>query len=773
MSNNPIYPFGGPEGWNPPESVFLVRQGSHQSPRPQSTAQPLNQEGTSVDPPLTSSTRARPDYHHENPSLLSSSRAGGPQQSSGAAPSGQILRSSSAKFKDLQMWGMALQERLIAGETLTAAESQQLVTIKNIIQRLKDQSTQVQKAQNSSLHEGQPQQVNSPASSVPPQHVQSPEMIFEDIRTRFAHLQEKHRSQGLTAAESRENRALYAYLRQLYPGRQQGDLPAGGNHASSSQNQATIPGRTPSVNVTALSTVSPSVDGNGQPPEAQSINVRYNSAQGHISNQTVDPPAQQHQRVAPLEQQHHGHVRQQSYNNVQGQFGSSQPQLQDMFHQGHLQPRAQAMAQTSAFQAGIMPQPQNTSLAQGISRHQSDPPSHHSRPEYQRFAARGALPMIAGEKHGLYNKHVQDGNEVQDRAKRPRVTVPLDTNYSAGQAQAQPALEQTSHSGSDTTRLQEQPKIIIPLGNLDPKVAQETLGTAIKITETGGKLTRVPPGSKAIIVPEGSFIACRPQDSPSIYIGSSDTPDIQHSQTKIAYPSFLQGLKASMEHQRKIEAGVPFENIKMAVFDDRQHRVEPISKPEQSSAVTADAGESTHDTAIKREQGAATSEEEADVKEPASEDAKMMATAHTQSPGATAGVKRSLSAVQEGLGPAGDLDQAAKRPATGTPNDGSMAADDCQQVEQATSPPTTITPVLPSLDQTARQSSVVSSEDQPSIPRVSAEEEAREQYWDAIVAEGIEDWNARPKPTREEPDRLKEWREKHKWQDTDDEEEDS
>ena len=558
---------------------------------------PSNQEGISVDPTLTSS--------------------------------GQNVPSRSMKFKDLRERGMALHRRLESGETLTAAESAEFEMIKNVIQRVKDQSKKDQTAPSSSLYVGQPQKANSLVLPAPPQHVQNPEMGIEDIRMCLMHLEEKQESHGLTALEVQDFRALRDRLRQMYSERQQ-------------VNQATMPGSIPLVKAAALSTASPSAGGipevsrhrhctpqqisedqqdsrhclapprghssasgpggaadarfrdlsnfqtAGQRPEAQSPNIRYNSTVGYNSNQIAGTPTQEPQQWASIGQQHQGQARQHSYDNMQGQFIPRQPQPQGMSYQRHLAPTSQEIAQTSFFRSQSMPQPHNTTLVKRISHHQSESPNiHFTEPEYRRYTTPTA--SIAGQKHGLYgNERAQDGY----RAKRARVDAPLDANYSAGEMQS--ALKQTPNPGSDTSRLQEQPKITLPLGNLDPKVAQETLRKAIQVMQSGGTIVPVPPGTKAVILPQHSFIACRPQDSPSVFTGSSDTN--QRSWKKIATPSFMQGFEASMKHQHKMQAGVPCENIKVAVFDDRQDQMEPVSKPTQSSSINAKSGESIDET---------------------------------------------------------------------------------------------------------------------------------------------------------------------------------
>ena len=735
--------------------------------------EPSNQKGVLVDPTMTSS--------------------------------GQNFPSRSMNIKDLRVRGMALYGRLKSGETLTAAESAELEMIKNVMQRVKDQSKKDQTAQNSSLYVGQPQQANSLVFSAPPQHVQNPEMSIEGVRMRLVHLQEKQESRGLTALEVQDFRALCDWLRQKCPGRQQGNLQAGGTHAvpspsraASSQHQATMPGSTPLVKVAALSTASPRGDGipevsrhrpctpqqisenqqdsrhclapprshsstndpgnatdarfrdlsnfqtAGQRPEAHNFNIRYNSNLGYNSNQIAGTPTQEPQQEAPRGQQYQGQARQQSYDNMQGQFIPRQPQLQGMPYQKHLPPTSQAIAQTSSFQAESMPPQHNTTLVQGISHHQSELPNlHFAGPEYRQYTTPTA--SIAGQKHSLYgNERAQDGN----RAKRARVDAPLDANYSAGQMQS--ALKQTPNPGGDTSRLQEQPKITLPLGNLDPKVAQETLRKVYQVMQTGGTLVPVPPGMKAVILPQHSFIACRPQDSPSVFIGSSDTTP--RSWNKIATRSFIQGFEASKEHQRKMQAGIPYENIKVAVFDNRQNQMEPVSKPMQSSSIDAKSGESNDETTVARGQETRASED-TQFKGPTFEDDAMMVTAQKACPGATAGSKRPLSAVQEELCPAGDLDQAEKKVATAALNDDSLAADnrddslaaDRHQVEQ--------------------ESHVASPESQPSIPWVPTREEAQEKDMDDLVDRAIEEWNARPSP--EPQDEWEEWRERFGWQDTD------
>ena len=735
-----------------------------------------NQGGPLVEPALTSSIPARPD--------LSSSCAGGPQQCLGAAVSGQSFPSRSMNIKDLHMRGTDLHERLRAGEKLTAAEAEEFGMIKNAFRHLKDQSKD-QTAQNPSLHVGQPQQAESIVSLAPPQHMQNPRMSIEEIRTRFAHLQEKQKSQGLTALESQNFRALYDYLRRLYSGRQQGGIHAAGNpavpslsRAVSSQNQATIPGSIPLVNSTnnprntadaqmqLHSGVQESCDLSnlriaGQPPEAQNFNVRHSSTHGYGSKQTVDPRALQLPPAAHPGPRHQCQMRQQSYSNVQGELGSRQPQLQDVSYQGNLPPGSQAMARTSVFQAGIMPPLQNTSLAQGISCHQSESISRHSSgPMYQRSMTREtSTASLAGQKHGLYGtEHAQDWNELQGRAKRARLDAPLGTHCLAGQVQ--PPLRQTQIPGSDTAFLQEQTRITLPLGDLDPKVAQETLEKAIRIMQTGGTLVPVPPGMRAFILPQHSFVACRPQNSPSVFLGSSDSLDILTSRNRIALPSFIRGLQTSQEHQLKMQAGVPQEHIKVVVFDDRQNQAEPEAKPMQSSSINIKPGESTDDTAMASDQGAVAGNEDTQVKGPTSEDAVMMSSAKTPCPDAASELKQSLSAVQEEPDPAKDSDQEAKKAAT---DDIPLVADDSHQTEQAKPSQMDSPAVL--------KSQKASPEGQPAIPWVPTREEARENHWDEYIDKAVEDWNARPSP--EQPDELKEWCEKHGWQDTDDDEEDS
>ena len=668
-----------------------------------------------------------PDHHYETPSLLSSSGAGGLQQSHGTAASGQNLPSHSMNIKDLHMRGMALYSRLKSGETLTAAESREFGMIKNVLQRATDQSKKDQTAQNSSLHVGQPKQANSLVFQAPPQHVQNPEMRMAAFRMRFAHLQDKQISHGLTALENQELGALGVLLRRMYSGSQQENSHTGEIHAfpspsraGSSQYQAAIPGSTALANrpctpqhisenqqdphrylnpprshsssnnpqnaadpqLQLLSIAQDyrdlsSSQTTGQRPQAQNFNIRYNSTQGYNSNQTVGHPAQQPQQAGPVGPQHQGEARQQSYGSMQGQFSPRQPQLQDMSYPGHMPPRNQAMAQTSVFQADIM-QPVG----------------------------------LAGQKHVLY------GNEsVQNRAKRARVDAPLDAKYLAGQMQ--PTLKQTPNPGSDNTRLQEQPMITLPLGNLDPKVAQETLRKVIQVMQSGGTLLPVLPGMKGIIVPQHSIIFCRPQKGPSVFIGSSDTPDIQLSQKKIATPSFLRGLEASQEHQRKMDDGVPHENIKVAVFDDRQNQLEPVSKPMQSSSISAKSGESNDETTVAGDQEAIASNEDTQVDRPTLEDAATMPTAQEQSPGATAGIKRPLSAVREEPGSVEDSNHAAKKAATAAFDD---AADNSPQAVQAKSTQVESTSVLSSPSQRALHSRAASPKGQPSIPWVPTSE---------------------------------------------------
>ena len=205
-----------------------------------------------------------------------------------------------------------------------------------------------------------------------------------------------------------------------------------------------------------------------------------------------------------------------------------------------------------------------------------------------------------------------------------------------------------------------------------------------------------------------------------------------------------------------MQAGVPQENIKVVVFDDRQNQAQPESKPMQSSSINVKPGESTDDT-MASNQGAVAGNEDTQVKGPTSEDAMMMASAQTQCPDATSELKQSLSAVQEELDPAKDSDQEAKKAAT---DDIPLAADNSHQTEQAKPSQMESPAVL--------QSQKASPEGKPAIPWVPTREEARENYWDEYIDKAVEDWNARPSP--EQPDELKEWCEEHGWQDTDDEE---
>ena len=730
MANNPTFPFGAPRGWNSPNPITpVVHQGSHQigHDQPESEMRPVpeHMEGTTVSHDRVANEKTidaaqdsnnmgqgpsnqGPDYHNETPSLLSGSGAEGPQQSHGAAASGQNLPSSSMNIKDLNMRGMALYSRLQSGETLTAAESREFGMIKNVLQRVKDQPKKDQTAQNSSLHVGQPQQANSLVIQAPPQHVQSPEMRMEAVRTRFVHLQEKEKSHGLTPLENQELGALGVLLRRMYSGRQQENPRTAGTHAfptlsraASSQHQAAIPGSTPLAHRPCTpqpisenqqdphhypnslrshsSTNDPwnAADAQLQLPQAQNSNILYTSTQASNSNQTEGYPAQRPQQATPLGQQHQGQARQQSYGSMQGQINPRQPQLQEMSYPGHMPPRTQAMAQTSVFQANIM-----------------------------------KTAGLAGQKHGLY------GNEsAQNQAKRARVDAPLDANYLAGQMP--PALKQTPNPGSDTIRLQEQPRITLPLGKLDPKVAQETLPKVIQLMQIGGTLLPVPPGMKGVIVPQHSTIFCRPQQGPLVFIGSSDTPDIQRSQTKIATPSFLRGLEASKEHQQKMEDGVPYENVKVAVFDDRQNQLESVSKPMQSSSISARSGESKDETTLARDQEGIAGNEDTQVDGPTLEDAATMLTAQVQSPGATAGLKRPSSAVREESDTAEDSNHAAKKAATAVLHD---TATNSHQAEQAKPSQVESTSVLPSPDQKAPHSQAALPKSQPSIPWVPTRE---------------------------------------------------
>ena len=439
---------------------------------------------------------------------------------------------------------------------------------------------------------------------------------------------------------------------------------------------------------------------------------------------------------------------------------------------GSQQLRTKAMAQMSVFQGEIMPTSPNARLVQGIPQHRSGTPNRHLPGHaYQRSTTRTASPAVslAGQKHGLYDNGAQNRKEVQDRTKRARVHAPLDTNRSVGQVQ--PALKQTSNPGSGANRLQEQPRITLPLGSVDPKIAQETLGEAIKTMQNGGTLIPVPSGMKAFIVPQHSFIACRLQGSSSVFIGSSDTPDIQQSRNKVASQSFLRGLEASMQHQGKMQAGVPFDNIKVAVFDDRQDKLEPISKPAQSDPTNADSGEIVLNTTIANGQGAVASNEDAQVEGSIGEDAAMMDTPQAQLPCATTGLKRPLSAVREELATAEDSNQAAKKVATATSVGDSIATDNCHQAEQVEPSPLESTALLSSLDQTEPPSPETPPEDEHSIPWVPTREEAKEQAVDELVDRAVDDWNARR--SGEEQDEWAAWRERYGWQDTDDEEEDS
>lgn len=743
---------------------------------------PSGQEGSLVDPALTSGIPARPNHDPENPSLLSSPCAGGPRHNPGTAGSSQNSSFLSMSINELRTRGMALYERMNSGEKLTAAESEELKMIKEAVQRAKDQFKKTQTAQDSSPYVGHLQQANSLVSSAPPQHTQNPQISIDEIRMRFVQLQEKQKSHGLTALEFQDFRALGECLRRQYSGHQQGNLQAAGNNAvpspsraPSSQHQSTVvspsvesmlevsehrpctpqhvfesqqdPRHRPDLlrshssandfgNGAEAQFQSPSIVQEpfalsnmrtaGQASGAQNSDVRYNSIQGYNTNQTAGLPAQQSQSAAPQTQQYQGPVRRQPYN-VQGQFAPSQPQLQNMSYQGPLPPRTQAMVQMPAFQAGIMPPPpQNPSLRQDVSRHPSASPSCHvTGAGYQQLMTCGPSPMtsLAGQKHSLYghngNEGTQDRNEVQNPAKRARLDAPLEAKLSVGQVQA--SLKQTQNPASDTTRVQEQPTITLPLGNLDPETAQEVLGKAIKIMQNGSTLTPTPPGMKAFILPPRSFIAFRTPGSSLISMGFSDTIDTHN--WKIAAPSFRRGLEAGKQHELKMQAGVPDENIRVAVFDDRQSKLEPVSKPVQSSPINAEHEGRTDDTKIGRDQGAIAGNEDTQVKSSTSEVAAITVTAQTQSPGATAGLKRPLSAVQEGVSPVENSNHRAKRAATATPKNDSLAADDCHKAELAKVSPKESTAVLPSSDERAP---VPSPEGQPSRPWVPTREEAKE-----------------------------------------------
>lgn len=185
-------------------------------------------------------------------------------------------------------------------------------------------------------------------------------------------------------------------------------------------------------------------------------------------------------------------------------------------------------------------------------------------------------PLTAGQKRCLDPTDIDNGRDSDHPTKKARKSA--SPRFEPQQNREDRITAQTSSTENNAVG----PIVTLPIGNLDPALAMQLLKGVIATYQAGGKVQPVYPGKDTVVMPARSVSVVQPQGSPHTFVGRSDNKDLRQWD-KIATPSFHEALRVAKDHERLVQADVPLENVKIAVFDDRQMKVVPMSEVENKS----------------------------------------------------------------------------------------------------------------------------------------------------------------------------------------------
>lgn len=510
-----------------------------------------------------------------------------------------------------------------------------------------------------SLHQAGAQQLRP--TSHPVESPQTHSFGPREAEARLIHLRQKHRAEGLTPHEIQHFHALARYLQQVFPQRwgqsQQargaesgGQSSRGASSASTQQpmmlqqaTQSAVYGAPPStvrndgryseLNCRAnqahtpqqgihngphpqrhptqgtevprnVANIQSQVQGDSQEPidllnlqkttqrpQGQNFNACHSATSLGDPRQSAPNAAQRLRQAAPGESAHPQNPKR----------GTPAPRVE--------QPQQQVMGQQSLQQAGtnlkFLP-PRTPAISEQLAHHSSNSqpyasssvqgamhPSTHA-PQIQttglpsRQRAEQIPPTMnnpAGQKRRL-DSTGPDHEDIQSGHPAKKARVNGTPNIMPQQSQERPAPPSQRES-----------TLTLSIGDLDPALADKVLREAIETMQAGGKMMPVPEGMDGVTVAKHSYMACLAPGSSVVYGGFSNVPDMLKSWRPVPTRSFREGIIASSKHHQGIGAGIPPENLKIEVFDDRRMRMVPVSdevkdssKKDQSEARTDIAG---------------------------------------------------------------------------------------------------------------------------------------------------------------------------------------
>ena len=209
---------------------------------------------------------------------------------------------------------------------------------------------------------------------------------------------------------------------------------------------------------------------------------------------------------------------------------------------------------------------------------------HQGQSKQENFAISAHPPSTNDRKR---SREVNDAEPDTAREAKKARTTPSASNFTdkgrPEMSEQKQEAAQVPGQAYDTD--EDQPKVQVCIGNLDPRAAGAAMNMALDALRTGQALLKARPGEDAICFPPNSHIVCLPQNDSTAWYGPSNTITAGRQFHEMPATSYSAGWTAASQHHSLAMAGVPIQDIKIEVFDRRKH---------QLTGLPADSNPKTH-----------------------------------------------------------------------------------------------------------------------------------------------------------------------------------
>ena len=201
---------------------------------------------------------------------------------------------------------------------------------------------------------------------------------------------------------------------------------------------------------------------------------------------------------------------------------------------------------------------------------------HQNQRNLENFVI-SAHPSFANDRKRSLEVNEAEPDTARE-AKKARTTPSASKLNDRGRPEMPQQKQEATHvPGQAYDTDEDQPKLQVCIGNLDPRAAGAALNLALDALRTGQALLKAPSGVDTLCFSPNSHIVCLPQNDSTAWYGPSNTIAAGRQFHQMPATSYSAGWTAATQHHSLAMAGVPIQDIKIEIFDRRKHQLTALS----------------------------------------------------------------------------------------------------------------------------------------------------------------------------------------------------